>query len=81
MATLKPSLYVSCQTIAIFCRRGKRFMEMVKTGTLNPQRLFGERGRLDRCRRRPAGGIFRPKSARLLGESASISLMMPDRGW
>jgi|ERR1017187_5672339 hypothetical protein len=35
--------------------------------------FFGERGRLDRIRRRPAHGILFPKPAHLLGESASIN--------
>ena len=41
-----------------------------------PLPLFGERGCSDRIRRRPTDGIFQPKLARLLGESASILLMI-----
>src|SRR5208283_4236985 len=39
------------------------------------ERLLQERGRLDRIRRRPAGGIFPPKLACLFRESASTSLI------
>jgi len=38
--------------------------------------FFGERGRLDRIRRRPADEISRPKLARLLGQSPSALLMI-----
>jgi hypothetical protein len=38
--------------------------------------FFGERGRLDRIRRRLAGGIFRPKLVCLFGESPGASLMI-----
>ena len=40
--------------------------------------FLGERGRLDRIRRRLADGIVQPKLAHLPGESVSISPMIGD---
>jgi hypothetical protein len=42
----------------------------------NPWRFSGERGRPDRPRRRPAGGIFRPNPVRLLEDSSSTPQMI-----
>jgi hypothetical protein len=42
----------------------------------NTSRKTSGIGRLDRIRRRPADGIFRPKPNHLLGESSSTSLLI-----